>query len=60
MGRKAADDVREKVATVRPLLRDEVKEPWVLRFDPASRPIWSVAVLPAPGRRRPAPCRPSS
>jgi HAE1 family hydrophobic/amphiphilic exporter-1 len=45
-GRKAADDVREKVATVRPLLRDEVDEPWVLRFDPASAPVWSVAVLP--------------
>lgn len=45
-GRKAADDVREKVATVRPLLRDEVEEPWVLRFDPASAPVWSVAVLP--------------
>ena len=45
-GRKAADDVREKVATVRPLLRDEVKEPWVLRFDPASAPVWSVDVLP--------------
>lgn len=45
-GRKAADDVREKVATVRPTLRDEVKEPWVLRFDPASAPVWSVAVLP--------------
>ena len=26
-GRKAADDVREKVALIRPLLRDEVKEP---------------------------------
>lgn len=46
-GRKAADDVREKVASVRPLFRDEVKEPRVLRFDPASRPVWSVAVLPA-------------
>src|SRR5687767_11862336 len=46
-GRKAAEDVREKVASVRPLLRDEVKEPRVLRFDPASRAIWSVAVLPA-------------
>ncbi|SFL91542.1 efflux RND transporter permease subunit [Variovorax sp. OV329] len=45
-GRKAADDVREKVASVRPLFRDEVKEPRVLRFDPASRPVWSVAVLP--------------
>ncbi|WP_431273412.1 efflux RND transporter permease subunit [Variovorax ureilyticus] len=45
-GRKAADDVREKVASVRPLFRDEVKEPRVLRFDPASRAVWSVAVLP--------------
>ncbi|MFT6589985.1 MAG: HAE1 family hydrophobic/amphiphilic exporter-1 [Rhodoferax sp.] len=45
-GRKAADDVREKVAAVRPSLRTEVKEPRVLRFDPAARAIWSVAVLP--------------
>ena len=45
-GRKAADDVREKVAGVRPLFRDEVKDPRVLRFDPASRAVWSVAVLP--------------
>ena len=44
-GRKAAEDVREKVAAVRPLLRDEVKEPRVLRFDPASRAVWSLAVL---------------
>ena len=47
-GRKAAEDVREKVASLRPLLRAEVKEPRVLRFDPASRAVWSVAVLPAP------------
>ena len=45
-GRKAADDVREKVAAIRPTLRTEVKEPRVLRFDPSSRAIWSVAVLP--------------
>jgi len=45
-GRKAAEDVREKVAAVRPLLRDEVKEPRVSRFDPASQPIFNVAVLP--------------
>lgn len=45
-GRKAAEDVREKIASVRPTFRDEVKEPRVLRFDPASRAIWSVAVLP--------------
>jgi HAE1 family hydrophobic/amphiphilic exporter-1 len=45
-GRKAADDVREKVAAIRASLRTEVKEPKVLRFDPSSRAIWSVAVLP--------------
>jgi hydrophobic/amphiphilic exporter-1 (mainly G- bacteria), HAE1 family len=45
-GRKAAEDVREKVAFIRPNLRIEVKEPRVLRFDPASRAIWSLAVLP--------------
>jgi len=45
-GRKGADDVREKVAALRPTLREEVKEPKVLRFDPSSRAIWSLAVLP--------------
>jgi HAE1 family hydrophobic/amphiphilic exporter-1 len=45
-GRKAADDVREKMAAIRPSFRTEVKEPRVLRFDPSSRSIWSLAVLP--------------
>ena len=45
-GRKAAEDVREKIAAIRPSLRTEVKEPRVLRFDPASRAIWAVAVVP--------------
>ena len=44
-GRKAADDVREKIGLLKAALRSEVKEPRILRFDPASRPIWSVAVL---------------
>jgi hydrophobic/amphiphilic exporter-1 (mainly G- bacteria), HAE1 family len=44
-GRKAADDVREKVSSVRPNLRTEVKEPRVLRFDPSARAVWSVAVV---------------
>ena len=44
-GRKAAEDVREKVAAIRPSLRAEVKEPKVLRFDPSSRAIWSLAVM---------------
>ncbi|CAN1540804.1 AcrB Cation/multidrug efflux pump [Burkholderiaceae bacterium] len=45
-GRKGAEDVREKVATLRPLLRADVKEPKVLRFDPSSKAIWSLAVVP--------------
>ncbi len=50
-GRKAAEDVREKVALIRPLLRDEVKEPRVSRFDPASQPVFNVAVLSPDGSR---------
>ena len=49
-GRKAAEDVREKIAAIRPTFRTEVKEPRVLRFDPASRAIWSLAVLPDAAR----------
>ena len=52
-GRKAAEDVREKVAAVRPLLRDEVKEPRVLRFDPSSRAVWSLAVIPDASKGKP-------
>jgi len=49
LGRQAADDVREKLATVKSTFRDEVKEPRVSRFDPASRPIYSIA-LTSPDR----------
>jgi len=52
-GRKAAEDVREKIALVRPSLRDEVKEPRVSRFDPASTPIFNVAVLSPDGSKSP-------
>ncbi len=52
-GRKAAEDVREQVAAIRPLLRTEVKEPRVMRFDPSSRPVWSVAVLPDASKGKP-------
>ena len=45
-GRKAAEDVREKIGIIRPTFRTEVKEPRVLRFDPSSKAIWSLAVLP--------------
>ena len=52
-GRKAADDVREKVALIRPLLRDEVKEPRISRFDPQSVPIFNVAVLSTDAKKTP-------
>jgi HAE1 family hydrophobic/amphiphilic exporter-1 len=52
-GRKAAEDVREKVALIRPLLRDEVKEPRISRFDPQSQPVFNVAVLATDGRTGP-------
>ena len=50
-GRRAADDVREKLAIVKPSFRDEVKEPRVSRFDPSARPIFSIA-LTSPDRSR--------
>jgi len=52
-GRKAAEDVREKVALIRPLLRDEVREPRISRFDPASQPVFNVALLSADGSKSP-------
>ena len=52
-GRKAADDVREKVGLIRPLLRDEVKEPRISRFDPQSVPIFNVALLSTDGNKSP-------
>ena len=48
--RRAADDVREKIAILRPLLRDEVEEPRVQRFDPANRPILSLALSSPDGK----------
>ena len=46
---QAAQDVRDKVAAVKTQFRKEVKEPKILRFDPADRPIISLAVN-GPGR----------
>ncbi len=40
----AAQDVREKVALVKPLFRPEVKEPLVTRYDPDDAPVISVAI----------------
>ncbi|MEY4414894.1 MAG: hypothetical protein RIQ53_2187 [Pseudomonadota bacterium] len=50
-GRRAADDVREKLAAIRPQLRDEVEEPRVSRFDPSTRPIFSLALTSPDGSR---------
>ncbi|MEI6026252.1 MAG: efflux RND transporter permease subunit [Betaproteobacteria bacterium] len=52
-GRKAADDVREKVALVRPVFRAEVKESRVQRFDPTSRPVFTLALTSPDGSRTP-------
>ena len=47
---QAAQDVREKVALIKSSFRKEVKEPRVTRYDPADRPIFSVAVTNDPGK----------
>jgi hydrophobic/amphiphilic exporter-1 (mainly G- bacteria), HAE1 family len=41
---KAAQDVREKVAIIKPILRKEVKDSRVLRFDPSDRPVISLSL----------------
>ena len=41
---KAAQDVREKVAMVKPVFRKEVKEPRVSRFNPDDLPVVSIAL----------------
>ena len=41
----AAQDVREKIAALRPSFRDEIKEPKVTRYNPDDQPIVSVAVI---------------
>ncbi len=48
-GRQAAEDVREKVALVKPLLREEVKDARISRFDPSSQPVFNVALLSPDG-----------
>ncbi|MFM8467816.1 MAG: efflux RND transporter permease subunit [Oxalobacteraceae bacterium] len=47
---QAAQDVREKVALIKSSFRKEAKEPRVTRYDPADRPIFSVAVTNDPGK----------
>ncbi len=43
-GKSAAQDVREKLAAVRSDLPDEIEEPIIQRYDPASLPIMSLTV----------------
>ncbi len=50
-GRRAADDVREKLSIVKASFRDEVKEPRVSRFDPAARPVFTLALGSPDGSR---------
>jgi HAE1 family hydrophobic/amphiphilic exporter-1 len=54
-GRKAADDVREKVAGIKPLLRTDVKDSRVLRFDPSAKAIWSMAITADSAAGAPSP-----
>ncbi|WP_029050311.1 efflux RND transporter permease subunit, partial [Cupriavidus sp. amp6] len=49
---QAAQDVRDKIALIRPQFRDEVKEPRVLRYDPSDAPIFYLSVSNAPGAGR--------
>ncbi|MBP9712950.1 MAG: efflux RND transporter permease subunit [Sterolibacterium sp.] len=41
---QAAQDVREKIASIRAQLPTEIKEPKISRFDPADRPVISYAI----------------
>ena len=49
---QAAQDVREKVALVKAVFRKEVKEPRILRYDPADRAIFSISVSGEGGSQR--------
>ncbi|RJF97825.1 efflux RND transporter permease subunit [Noviherbaspirillum saxi] len=49
---QAAQDVREKVALVKAIFRREVKEPRVMRFDPADQPIMSISVTSDPALKQ--------
>ena len=49
---QAAQDVREKVALVKPAFRKEVKEPRIMRYDPADRAIFSISVSAEEGSQR--------
>jgi HAE1 family hydrophobic/amphiphilic exporter-1 len=48
---QGAQDVREKVATVKAGFRKEIKEPLITRYDPADAPIFSISVANDPKAR---------
>jgi HAE1 family hydrophobic/amphiphilic exporter-1 len=43
-GKQAAQEVREKIAAIRSELPDDIEDPVIQRLDPASSPIYTVAV----------------
>jgi len=43
-GKQAAQEVREKIAAIRSDLPDDIEDPVIQRLDPASTPIYTVAV----------------
>lgn len=50
---QAAQDVREKIALIKPVLRDEVKEPVITRFNPDDFPVASILIEPNPDAAQP-------
>ncbi|MCL5026181.1 MAG: efflux RND transporter permease subunit [Chloroflexi bacterium] len=58
--RAATEDVRERVATVRPLLPSDVLDPSIARYDPASMPILIFAISDRRGVMAPAELRAAS
>jgi HAE1 family hydrophobic/amphiphilic exporter-1 len=43
-GKQAAQEVREKIAAIRANLPTDIKDPIILRYDPASQPIMTLTI----------------
>ncbi len=43
-GKQAAQEVREKISAVRATLPTDIKDPVILRYDPASQPIMTLTI----------------
>ena len=43
-GKQAAQEVREKIAAIRANLPTDIKDPVILRYDPASQPIMTLTI----------------